>query len=183
MRRYYGETKHFISNSLKKITCCEDHLHEYMLFDWMYMPAPLKIVSFVNCTFDVHYCRVGLSADDEFVKVVALSALPSHHVEDGMHHVQKPGSDREDDDWYEEAPFGFVWDMKVLVAHLDFDLPHNTDRYGSPYEWLNKKMDEKNLIWPYPKRQVRWLMETLEALDGTVLQSVKNTDEDWVRCR
>ena len=66
----------------------------------------------------------------------------------------------------------------MFVPHLEFTcFVEDGDEDESFQQVLKKKMDESNLIWPYPEEQLHWLLKTLEGLEGTVLQSVNDTDE------
>ena len=163
----------FISNSLNKITFCEDEVEWYNVGSCIHplydcTPLLVEFISIVNCTFKEHGCRAVLPAEDEFA-LAAFSVRQFHYAANGYPHMSPP------DD------FGIEWN--VFAPRLDFhrsaDPTGNYEFYDCSDVCVCKRLDDNNLLWPYPEEQVQWLLQTLESLDGTVLQSVKNTDKEW----
>ena len=182
----------FISNSLNKITFCEDEVEWYNVGSCIHplydcTPLLVEFISIVNCTFKEHGCRAVLPAEDEFA-LAAFSVRQFHYAANGYPHMSPP------DD------FGIEWN--VFAPRLDFHRSADSSRKDDTFIWSDseaarqrelykdhncfhsdfcvcKRLDDKNLLWPYPEQQLQWLMETSEGLERTVLQSVKNTDKQW----
>ena len=156
--------KYFICETLNKVTFCEDvFCCEDELDVCTKTPASLSDVHFVNCQFYLSDYIIELSAVDEFVAAAAaVAARPYHYTQRGIER-----------------------NFKVLIPHLKRNRSHDSSLFGKQETTccstlLEKKLDENNLIWPYPEEQVQWLLKSLEGLEGTVLQSVKDTDKQWV---
>lgn len=139
----------------------------------------LPPVQLVNCAVDLKSYYLRLSPSDDFLKVVfpqmvKLKLDPREHALFGIRLC-------------EQNHYGIKWSVQVPVPHLEMDPsllnPKDRDAEKATYEWMKATLDVKKLIWPYPDEQLQWLLDTLDGLGGTALESVKRTDEQWHKTR
>ena len=163
----HNNNLHIISESLNEITFCEDELDtsDTLLFHWPRLPKSVKHVNLINCTVILSRCDFAMSSEDEFI-AAALPTLPPMTPTRGCMIATR------------SRPFGLDCTIKVFVPRLQFNrFVDDKEEAERRSDVLEKKLDENNLMWPYPEEQLQWLLKTLDGLEGTVLQSVKNTDK------
>ncbi|GAU97295.1 hypothetical protein RvY_08617 [Ramazzottius varieornatus] len=84
---------------------------------------------------------------------------------------------------YEPNYYGIKWSVQVPVSHLEMNPsllnPKDRDAEKATYKWMKATLNVKKLIWPYPDEQLQWLLDTVDGLGGTALESLKRTEEQW----
>ena len=131
---------HIISESLNKITFCEDELDTVL--HWPKLPQSVKHVNVINCTFTLSRCHFAMSSEDEFIAAV-LPTLPLFSPAKVSSRVNRYG------------PCGLNWHAKVFVPYLQFNRFVDDKEDECRWDVLKKKLDENNIMWPYPEKQLQ----------------------------
>ena len=57
------------------------------------------------------------------------------------------------------------------------------DNAGGNVSFMQKLLDEKGVLWPYPDAQLQWLLKLLNNLDARMLVAVRHADLKWQKER